>query len=173
MSYLNKINNKLQEKLEINQYELNFVYLLLLGLFLSTIFKNYTHSETAGTPEFEEVSQIIYNKLDSLEKVDKTTYIGTDEEGNKNQSLQKADTIINKNLVSPVKEKKQLPSKKINLNTATKFELMKLPGIGEKTADIILDYKKNNKFNKIEDIMNVKGIGPKKFEKMREFIVIE
>lgn len=63
---------------------------------------------------------------------------------------------------------------KVNINTAGKNELMKLPGIGEKTADKIIDFRKQNgKFRREEDIMDVKGIGIKKFEKIRELIIIK
>jgi len=49
---------------------------------------------------------------------------------------------------------------------------MKLPGIGQKTAEAIINYRTESKFSKIEDIMNVKGIGPKKFEKIKDFIQV-
>lgn len=59
---------------------------------------------------------------------------------------------------------------KININTASKEELMTLPNIGEKRADSILEYRENNKFEKIEDIKNVSGIGDKFFEQLKDLI---
>lgn len=57
----------------------------------------------------------------------------------------------------------------VNINTATKEELMTLPGVGESTAIKIIDYRKSNgKFQKIEDIKNVPGIGDSKFQNMKE-----
>lgn len=61
----------------------------------------------------------------------------------------------------------------ININTASKEELMTLKGIGETTAEAIIEYRKENKFTKIEDIKNVKGIGDKKFESIKEDIEVK
>lgn len=64
-----------------------------------------------------------------------------------------------------------ISTNKININTATKEELMKLPGVGEKTAEQIIKHREiYGKFNRIEDLMNVKGIGQKKFEKLKNYI---
>ncbi|MFN3135075.1 MAG: ComEA family DNA-binding protein [Candidatus Kryptonium sp.] len=60
---------------------------------------------------------------------------------------------------------------KVNINTATKEELMKIPGVGSKTAEQIIKHRETyGKFERIEDIMNVKGIGQKKFEKMKNYL---
>ncbi|MCZ6133680.1 helix-hairpin-helix domain-containing protein [Campylobacter ureolyticus] len=61
----------------------------------------------------------------------------------------------------------------VNINTASKEELMTLKGIGEATAEAIIEYRKENKFIKIEDIKNVKGIGDKKFESIKEDIEVK
>ena len=63
-------------------------------------------------------------------------------------------------------------SQKININTAAKEQLMKLSGIGETISNNILIYRETNKFNKIEDIMNVNGIGESKFKSIKEDIKV-
>ena len=61
----------------------------------------------------------------------------------------------------------------VNINTASASELDKLPGIGPAYAQRIVDYRtQNGPFSKIEDIQNVQGIGPKKFEQLKERITV-
>jgi competence ComEA-like helix-hairpin-helix protein len=61
----------------------------------------------------------------------------------------------------------------VNVNTATKSQLLKVPGIGEVTATRILAYRKDvGEFRKIDDLGNVKGISKKKLEKLRPFLTV-
>ena len=68
---------------------------------------------------------------------------------------------------------KATASSPVNLNTATQAQLETLPGIGAKAAAAILEYRqKNGNFKKIEDLMNVKGIGEKAFLKLKPLITV-
>jgi competence protein ComEA len=61
----------------------------------------------------------------------------------------------------------------ININTADAAGLATLPGIGAKTAELIVAYRqKNGPFKKIEELMNVRGIGEKSFLKIRAQISV-
>lgn len=62
----------------------------------------------------------------------------------------------------------------VNINTDYVYELMQLDGIGEKTAERIIEFRKENgNFEVIEDLMRVEGIGEKKFEDIKEHIYVE
>ena len=61
----------------------------------------------------------------------------------------------------------------VNLNTATQAQLETLPGLGAKAAERILEYRqKNGAFKKVEDLMNVKGIGEKSFLKLKPLLTV-
>src|SRR5262245_32559960 len=61
----------------------------------------------------------------------------------------------------------------VNINTASAAELDALPGIGAKTAALIVEYRqKNGPFKKVEELMNVRGIGEKNFLKLKPQLTI-
>ena len=62
---------------------------------------------------------------------------------------------------------------KININTASKKELTTLKGVGDKIADRIIEYRTTHTFKKIEDLMNVKGIGQKVFDNNKDLIKVK
>lgn len=63
-------------------------------------------------------------------------------------------------------------NKLININTASKEELMTLNSIGESKAEAIIKYRNEKKFETTSDIKNVSGIGDALFEKIKEFITV-
>lgn len=117
-----------------------------------------------GTTNFADVSKInLAYMLTDGQKV----YIPSIYDTNDIVYIQSdaGENIIDSNTVST--------SNLININFATQSELETLPGIGTSTASKIIDYrKKNGNFKKVEDIMNVSGIGEAKFSNIKDYICI-
>jgi competence protein ComEA len=66
-----------------------------------------------------------------------------------------------------------LPAAVVNLNTATSAELETLPGVGAKMAARIIEYRqKKGPFKKVEELMNVQGIGEKNFLKLKPQLTV-
>ena len=65
------------------------------------------------------------------------------------------------------------PAAVININTASLDQFEALPGVGAKTAQRILEHRqKNGPFKKIEELMNIKGIGEKSFLKLKPYLTV-
>lgn len=74
----------------------------------------------------------------------------------------------------PKSTTKQPPSSPIDLNRATSEELQQLPGVGPAMSKRILQYRKENHgFTSVDDLDNVRGIGPKTLEKIRPFVIVK
>ena len=75
--------------------------------------------------------------------------------------------------VPPAAAASQTATEKINVNTASAEELTALPGIGKAYADRIVEYReKNGPFKKVEDLLNVRGIGEKTLERIRDRVTV-
>ncbi len=85
---------------------------------------------------------------------------------------QETDEVVESNTSNKVANNQQ--SSKININSATMEELDTLPGIGEATANKIINHRNEiGSFNCIEEIKNVNGIGDKKFQNIKELICVK
>ena len=70
-------------------------------------------------------------------------------------------------------ETKAAPAQVVNINTAPAEQLERLPGVGPKTAARIVEYRqKTGGFKKVEELMNVRGIGEKAFLKMKSQLTV-
>jgi comEA protein len=75
--------------------------------------------------------------------------------------------------VLPALAKKKPPASPINLNTATSAQLQEVPGIGPATADKILQMRKSyGAFKSVDDLLAVRGIGAKRLDKMRKYLIV-
>ncbi|OLB40617.1 MAG: hypothetical protein AUH11_01505 [Acidobacteria bacterium 13_2_20CM_57_17] len=69
--------------------------------------------------------------------------------------------------------KKKPPAKPVNINTATSEELQQVPGIGPATAEKILQMRKSyGAFKSVDDLLAIRGLGPKRLEKMRKYLTV-
>ena len=83
----------------------------------------------------------------------------------------KSANSSSKNSEKNTNDSEKKSSDKVNINTATKDELMTISGIGEAKANAIISYREENgNFEKIDDIMNVSGIGQSLYDKIKENI---
>ena len=159
---------KFSKKIGFTQTEI-IVILFLAGLFIV----GYIYVEFINNDKGRENKYIDYSKEDSLFAL----YSSNDPEDSslisdleiKKSVLELSDTIayVKKNYSS-------LTEKSIDINTAGMNELVRLPGIGEKTAEKIIELRiKRGKFKRIEELMDVKGIGEVKFNKIKKFLYIK
>jgi len=73
----------------------------------------------------------------------------------------------------PIQAASKVIDQKININTASAAELQQLPRIGEKVAQRIIDFREQHgNFQKIEEIMKVRGIGENTFANLKELITV-
>jgi comEA protein len=148
MSFLQKLN----PKNFFTKEEISVLLFLILFTIGGVVLKNFNSifqvEKTKNQFENTNIDSILVAVLND-EKVDKT------------------ETVLNP------KKDNSLKKKSIDLNKATVEELQKLPGIGEKTALKIIEYRKSKGgFKKIEELMNVERIGQKTFEKIKDYIII-
>jgi competence ComEA-like helix-hairpin-helix protein len=157
----------LQRFFGASKSEIIFAAVIVFGLIIGLVIK--VLNTDIRNEENHRIDSVFDARIDSLAMVNRTTYIGTDIRNRPFEELASGDTIVEPEDYAP----KTLPVKVIDLNEASRIQLMKLPGVGEKTALSIIEQREKQRFTKPEDIMKVKGIGPKKYEKMKEFIEVK
>ena len=123
----------------------------------------------------DEMVIIIYSK----EEVANFNKILEEEQKETEECQKESDSCIDEDeKIDNIEDEKNNPNiednqtKIININTSTKEELMTLTGIGEAKAIAIIEYRKQTPFKKIDDILNVKGIGESLFEEIKNRITI-
>lgn len=116
--------------------------------------------------------------LDSLQAAANDARNGGHASGLHEGTLSNVDTLI----PSDVTDRPRTPHKssassasvhvRVRINTASRAVLMRLPGVGPSTADKMIAERSIRPFQSVEDLTRVKGIGPKRLEKLRDFVLV-
>lgn len=143
-----------------------FLLLLIFGLlFIYSLFNNFLFSSN----NVDKKIDVKVNDYEYSVPVG-TTYKELKDEYKLDDSSNVADDVV---LYDNQEVLVDDASGKISINKATYEELITLPGIGPKTAERIIEYRNTyGPFWTLEDIKNVKGIGDKKYAKLKEYITI-
>jgi competence ComEA-like helix-hairpin-helix protein len=163
---------KLSKKIGFTETEI-YVVLFLAGMFMLgfvyvEFIKDDTPTENKNFDYSEEDSLFnYYSKLNPEYNVADSSLISNLEIKKRVLELSDSFAYVKKDLSS-------LVEKSININTAGINEFVKLPGIGEKTAEKIIQLRnQKGKFRKLEELMEVRGIGEVKFNKIKMYLYID
>jgi competence ComEA-like helix-hairpin-helix protein len=163
---------KLSKKIGFTETEI-IVILFLTGLFMV----GFVYVEFIKDGSDEEYKFIDYSKEDSLFSIYSNINPEYDPEDSlliNNLEIKKRVLELSDTISYVKKDVSSLAEKSININTAGINEWVQLPGIGEKTAEKIIQLRnERGKFIRVDELMDVKGIGEVKFNKIKKFLYIE
>lgn len=162
---------KISEKTGFTLLEIKVLLFLLIVFLSGIVIKNFFSEENKKPEKFD------YSRQDSLFlNADLTEDPAKVPDGEKDKKADYKQEVLD--LKKPVLnsgKNDNLPGEKsIDINKAGVKSFTKLPGIGPKTAEKIIDYRKTKGgFKKLEELLNVKGIGNSKFSKIKKYLYIE
>lgn len=153
-----------KEEIKINEQEINNEE-GKIGVYITGAVKN------PGVYYLESGSRI-YNLLDICGGINYNADLDKLNLAQKLNDSDKIDVPIKKEQ-SEEDEVYEEENELVDINNASSEELQRLNGIGEATAKKIIDYREENEFEQIEDIMNVPGIGESKFNNIKDYICVK
>ena len=101
-------------------------------------------------------------------------WLAVDDANVEEEASEEPERLVRKPATEPVKTstKKPAPNGMVDLNTASPSDLQSLPGVGPTLAQRIVEQRKRTPFAKVEDLRRVNGIGAKRFEQIKPFVVV-
>ena len=163
---------KLSRKIGFTSTEIRVLLFLAFIFLVGLIYKNYFQDKLDI-----EYKTFDYSKEDSSFNYHKNKIMDelSEEKTSKNKVDIKSEVLqLTEPNYSKTDSKPVLKEKSINLNSAGIEELEKLPGIGSKTAEKIIAYREMIEgFKSLDDLLEVKGIGQVKLNKIKKFLYIE
>lgn len=157
----------------LTKTEINTVIFVFVTFIIGLIAKSFKENQTV-----EREKKFNYSTYDSLFnqiniEYEKGLISKKNNEKRVDSQVELSDFSTNKK-DSKKNKSTQLELQSIDINNANESVLIKLPGIGQSIAKrIIILREKKGRFNKLNELMEVKGIGSKKFEKIKEYLYIE
>lgn len=157
---------KISEKIGLTQTELKVNVFLVAVFFIGIIVKSFNWKN-----DDSKKNNFDYTASDSIFYSSDIPKTGILENKSFDSNLESSD--FNKSNFNVIKKKQALAEKSVNLNKTSIEQLTLLPGIGIKTAERILAYRRaSGGFNNINELLEVKGIGESKFEKIKKYIFV-
>lgn len=150
-----KLLERINQSIGFTKNELRVVLFLIFAFLVGAGVKIYKSTVVA-----DDTNSFNYSESDkTFQELSQSNYSAS------------VDTISGANTNISVKSKKDLKLHSIAINTANKNELMKLPGIGETTAERIIAFRQENGYFKNDtELLKVKGIGKKKLEQIKPYL---
>jgi competence protein ComEA len=164
---------KLSRKIGFTETEIKVILFLAVGFLIGFIIKIYNDNSKPDYKAFDYTEEdSLFNYYNNRAEKNLINEINKKE----NKRVDSKEEVLDFSSTG-FEKKKSLPlpeEKSINLNEADLQTLIRLPGIGEITAQKIIDIRsKKNKFENLEELMEIKGIGEVRFNKIKKFLYIK